>query len=80
MNDINSKRKCKGGAEKVRDKKLKTLGSKCQNLVDLFKATPIHTKDTISKQTPSTSTQTEENQNDVNSYSHHSEVPANLIW
>ena len=52
MSDINSKRKCKGGAEKVRDKKLKFFGkdgAKCQNLVDLFKVTPIQTKDTVFK-------------------------------
>ena len=33
MSDINSKRKCKGGAETVRDKKLKILGkdgAKCR--------------------------------------------------
>ena len=76
MSDINSKRKCKGIVEKVRDKKLKILGkdgAKCRNLVDLFKATPIQTKDTVSKQTPPTSTQPDENQNDDNSQ--HSVVP-----
>ena len=60
MSDINPKRKCKGGAEKVRDKKLKILGkdgAKCRNLVDLFKATPIQTEDTSSQQTPSASKQ-----------------------
>ena len=79
MSAINSKRKCKGGAEKVRDKKLKILGkdgAKCRNLVDLFKATPIQTKDTVSQQTP-TSTQPDTNRNDDNNQ--HSVVPTNLI-
>jgi hypothetical protein len=74
------KRKYKGGAEKVRDKKLKILakdGAKCRNLVDLFKVTPIQTKDTVSKQTPSANTQPEENQNDDNGQN--SVVPANSI-
>src|ERR1043165_1961221 len=67
MSDINPKRKCKGGAEKVRDKKLKILGkdgAKCRNLVDLFKATPIQTKDTSSQQTPSASKQPDTNRNE----------------
>jgi len=45
--------------------------------VDLFKATPIQTKDTVSQQTPSTSTQPDTNQNDDNNQ--HSVVPTNLI-
>jgi hypothetical protein len=83
MSDINPKRKCKGGAEKVRDKKLKILGkdgAKCRNLVDLFKATPIQTKDTGSQQTPSASKQPDTNRNDDNNqHSVQSVVPTNLI-
>src|ERR1043165_6286660 len=83
MSDINPKRKCKGGAEKVRDKKLKILGkdgAKCRNLVDLFKATPIQTKDTSSQQTPSASKQPDTNRNDENNqHSVQSVVPTNLI-
>lgn len=81
MSDLNFKRKCKGGAEKVRDKKLKLLaedGAKYRNLVDLFKVTPAASEETISKQAASTSTQPEpeETRNDVNS---HSVVPSNFF-
>jgi|SRR5688572_1704526 hypothetical protein len=83
MSDINPKRKCKGGAEKVRDKKLKILGkdgAKCRNLVDLFKATPIQTEDTSSQQTPSASKQPDTNRNDENNqHSVQSVVPTNFI-
>jgi len=70
MSDLNLKRKCNGGTEKVRDKKLKSLvedEAKFRNLLDLFKVRPTPTKETVAEEQLPMSIQPEESQCDVNS-------------